>query len=56
MLENYGSQSLDKNELFVQFKENEGSEYVEAIRKHIVGQPNPARPEDQQNRLQELPA
>ena len=36
MLENYGNQSLDKNELFIQFKENEGSEYVEAIRKHIV--------------------
>lgn len=33
----YGTQNLDRNELFELFKENEGAEYVEAIKKNVVG-------------------
>lgn len=32
----YGTQNLDKNELFELFKENEGAEYVEAIKRNVV--------------------
>ena len=32
----YGTQNLDRNELFELFKENEGAEYVEAIKKNVV--------------------
>jgi hypothetical protein len=37
MADIYGAQNLDKNELFELFKENEGVEYVDAIRKNVVG-------------------
>lgn len=36
MAEFYGTQNLDKNELFELFKENEGVEYVDAIKKNVV--------------------
>jgi hypothetical protein len=36
ILDSYAGQNLDKNELFQMFKENEGAEYVEAIKKNVV--------------------
>ena len=36
LVDSYANQNLDRNELFSLFKENEGVEYVEAVKKNIV--------------------
>ena len=32
----YGNQNMDRNELFELYKENEGVEYVEMVKKSVV--------------------